>query len=122
MKQIRDKKMDVAKGIGILTIIAAHVGMGNLGKLFYTFHLPLFFVVSGYFFKYERNWIHYISKKAKAYLIPYTSCAIIIMVFQFFNKGMKKDIVANSFMKFLIQKRYTALWFLATLLLVLVFF
>ena len=42
--------MDIAKGIGILLMVCGHAFV--LGKHFYTlFHMPLFFIISGYFIK-----------------------------------------------------------------------
>lgn len=43
--------IDIAKGYGILSIMAGHVGIGKAGLLLYSFHVPLFFFLSGYVFK-----------------------------------------------------------------------
>lgn len=50
---VRNKTVDILRGIGILAVVAGHAGT-NLGiKVFqvYSFHMPLFFFVSGFFFK-----------------------------------------------------------------------
>ena len=53
MKQSRLDYMDLAKGIGILAVILGHVYKNTVfGTLLYSFHLPLFFLISGYFFHY----------------------------------------------------------------------
>ena len=41
---------DIAKGIGIMTVVFGHA-VCPLTKFFYLFHMPLFFILSGYFFK-----------------------------------------------------------------------
>lgn len=49
----RDNTFDIIKGIGILLVIIGHLahGYGVLIPIIYTFHMPLFFIVSGYFYK-----------------------------------------------------------------------
>ena len=42
---------DIAKGIGIILVMFAHVTLPiTLEKFIYSFHVPLFFFLSGYFF------------------------------------------------------------------------
>lgn len=49
----RDRAIDIAKGIGIILMVIGH--FDDLGRvtshLIYSFHMPLFFIFSGYFFK-----------------------------------------------------------------------
>lgn len=47
----RDLTFDVLKGIGILLVFIAHTFVKGVGSYIMTFHMPLFFIVSGYFFK-----------------------------------------------------------------------
>lgn len=53
----RSIEIDAMKGIAIISVmlghfIASHYGMENfLFRLIYSFHMPLFFILSGYFFK-----------------------------------------------------------------------
>lgn len=62
MQKIRDKKMDFIKGVTIFLMVWGHIVQhfyGNEGsfygnivyKVIYTFHMPLFMFISGYFFK-----------------------------------------------------------------------
>ena len=45
-------EFDILKGIGILLVMLGHTPVVlNLHNVIYSFHLPLFFIVSGYFFK-----------------------------------------------------------------------
>lgn len=44
----RDVKLDVAKGIGIVLMVIGHTGCPNwLHSSIYSFHMPLFFIISG---------------------------------------------------------------------------
>lgn len=124
----RDESLDMAKGIAMLAVIAAHVGcVQPITIFFYIFHLPIFFIISGYFYHCE-SWKVFMRKKIKGYLIPYVSCALMIILFRFlfalFSSGsavaiptMKSDALA-----LLLQQRYTTLWFLAALFLGIIIF
>lgn len=66
MKQSRLDYMDLAKGIGILAVILGHVYKNTVfGTLLYSFHLPLFFLISGYFFHYIPDYWVFLKKKIK---------------------------------------------------------
>lgn len=111
----RNTYMDRAKGIGILAVIIAHIGVGQFGVWLYTFHLPLFFIISGYFFQTQGEFVPFLKKKSRAYLIPYICCAIIISSFEFIKSGGSVRAFFFSLVRFGFQRRYTTLWFLATL-------
>lgn len=50
MSQNRDITFDMMKGIGIILVIIGHLahGFGWLVPAIYTFHMTLFFILSGY--------------------------------------------------------------------------
>ncbi|CCX59757.1 putative uncharacterized protein [Blautia hydrogenotrophica CAG:147] len=77
--------IDVAKGITILLVIVGHtIPEGLMRTLIYSFHMPLFFFLSGYFYRNIPTKV-LIRKKARQLLPPYyiTSACLII-----FNAGM----------------------------------
>ena len=49
-KQSRDNRIDIARGIGMLLVIFGHLSERTqiLRILAYSFHMPLFFIISGY--------------------------------------------------------------------------
>ena len=48
----RDETFDIIKGVCILLMIIGHCPIGAvLGNLIYSFHMPIFFFIAGYFFK-----------------------------------------------------------------------
>lgn len=66
--------IDIAKGLGMLTIIWGHVvEFGITNSFVYAFHIPLFFALSGCVFDRERytNYRQFLTKKIKTLLIPY---------------------------------------------------
>lgn len=65
--QSRNLKIDVIRGIAILCVVWAHL-QGFLTREIYIFHMPVFFFISGIFY---RNKPKFILSKAKSLLIPY---------------------------------------------------
>lgn len=45
--------LDAAKGCAILSVILSHLWIPELTHLLFSFHMPLFFVLAGYFLKRE---------------------------------------------------------------------
>jgi fucose 4-O-acetylase-like acetyltransferase len=43
-----DSSINLLKGIGMFLVIYAHNDFGIIGEYIYTFHMPLFFFISGY--------------------------------------------------------------------------
>ena len=54
IKNKRDISIDVLRGIGIILVVAGHVFSGDLADYIYSFHMPLFFFISGYL-KYNKE-------------------------------------------------------------------
>lgn len=75
----RIKFLDIAKGIAILAIIAGHTGPDWVKQFVFTFHVPIFFIISGYFLK-EGNDVVFVKKKLKQLLTPYVfgCCGIVL--------------------------------------------
>lgn len=67
----------ILSGIAIIMIVAGHAGYNllTIGELFpyYSFHVPLFLFISGYFYKdeEEEHPLAYCKRKGKRLLIPY---------------------------------------------------
>jgi len=66
--------IDVCRGIGILLVMYGHVLSSDKNRfLIYSFHMPLFFFLSGWVFKYNRaeKMKNFIIKNIKQIIIPY---------------------------------------------------
>ena len=70
----RDVALDVARGIAILLVVAGHVFTGPSKAIIYTFHMPFFFFIGGYFFT-PRDNLTTLKKSFKKLIIPY--CAFL---------------------------------------------
>ena len=75
--------VDVMKGIGILTVVAGHVYLGDITRIIFLFHMPLFFFLSGYLLKPTKNYKSYFLKKVNHLIVPYIFFLIIIYVLSY---------------------------------------
>ncbi|MCF0216602.1 MAG: acyltransferase family protein [Fibrobacteraceae bacterium] len=83
MSTIRDNTFDILKGIAILAVIIGHCEIPRFwGTIISSFHMPLFFFVSGYFLK-TRPLAEEIRLSAKRLLVPYGFTALFICAFAF---------------------------------------
>lgn len=75
----RNNIIDIAKGIGIITVVWGHLpNVCPIKEEIYLFHMPLFFLLSGYFFKDEcLSFIEVVKKKLNIYIYPYILFFII---------------------------------------------
>ena len=116
--------LDIVKLFTIYLVILGHViaMMKNgyvvgerLYSLIYSFHMPLFILLSGYFVSSKFNktpLISIIAKKAKQLILPAITCAVICLLYQFIvrdNVAIGAEIIGNS-------------WFLKTLFVYYIFF
>lgn len=78
--------IDVSKGVLIILVIIGHFLLGNLEEniiryIIYGFHMPIFFVVSGWLFKYKKYSVYSALEMFEKYkyrvLIPWMIAAII---------------------------------------------
>lgn len=70
----RFEYVDIAKGIGILLVVYAHIMLvGWSHRLIYAFHMPLFFFISGYLFNPRKffSFKEFIKKRFFRLLVPY---------------------------------------------------
>lgn len=103
----RESWIDICKGIAIIFVVMGHVvssfhnsgllkeatAFNYVGKLIYSFHMPLFFMISGLLFtKSKQSPLgQCLKKKIAAYGIPYTVFSLIIggskIIFSSFVNG-----------------------------------
>lgn len=88
----RDATFDIMKGIGILAVIAGHSILYNgqlsaidtlFWKLIYSFHMPMFFLIGGLFYKENTNLKQKLIKDSKRLIIPYIITSFAFLFYQF---------------------------------------
>jgi len=70
----RNVVVDIAKGIGIIAVVWGHLGtVCPIKNEIYIYHMPLFFMLSGFCFHIQRNedFCSFLKRKINAYIIPY---------------------------------------------------
>jgi fucose 4-O-acetylase-like acetyltransferase len=77
----RIEAFDILKGIGIILMIVAHTyGPNNMiWDYIYAFHMPLFFIVTGYFYK-QRPIAQLLKSNYSQLLLPYIAICIIVSI------------------------------------------
>ena len=99
----RKYHIDLAKGIGILLVVFGHHDT-ILHPYIATFHMPLFFMLSGLFHPSTLSFSTFAKRRARQLIIPYFCFAIILFLFWLIvGKGMgmssNQDVsVMESFM------------------------
>ena len=88
----RYRFVDIARGIGMLSVVIGHhIILSNSGTpfeksfcdFFWSFHMPLFFILSGYFFNIQKYSIkQQVIKDAKHILLP---CVVTIFASYFYD-------------------------------------
>ena len=91
-KSNRIKSIDIAKAIGILLIVLGHtLEFGELRKFIYSFHVPLFFFLSGICFTVKNN-KKFIKRKLESIYFPYIVMSIVsIIIYSIMGKYIGAD-------------------------------
>lgn len=100
MDKIRFEWVDALKFLGIFAIYIGHLGSGA-GKIYpfvFSYHVPLFFFISGFFTKNLNSvsFYEFAIDKAKRLLLPYFSFALILLFVNTLNTGGDFKSLCNS--------------------------
>ena len=116
--------LDYAKGIGILLVVLAHIYCFNpdinrelLVIWIYSFHMPLFFIVSGMLLKYknENDIKKVIISRIKGLLIPYLFFSLLSIIVKIIINGLDKNMIIWDLIYSAIGIGIDVLWFLPAL-------
>ena len=123
--------LDLAKGIGILIVMLGHFpvdGEPHISRQLYdfifSFHMPLFFIITGIIFGYNRKWEkqtfkELFIKKLKTIIYPYFTLSAVALILQtlemvFLHFGSPFDLQVTV-IRTLTFRGYNALWYLPAL-------
>ena len=124
--------VDYAKGIGILLVVLGHTKMVVdesdttayfFIKLIYTFHMPLFFVITGLLLGIRGRKLEKAKQKAKLnigklfvrLMIPYYIWSVIYMIVEYLQNGNENGKIQDMIRATIITNGNAPLWFLAAL-------
>ncbi len=116
----RIEYIDIAKGIGILLVVMAHNDFGLVSPFFYkfiyAFHMPLFFFVSGMFFKDGQPFLSLLRRRFETLLKPYITAIMLIYFMTLSFTKVNVDMATSRVLKALYANGHyidwVQLWFL----------
>lgn len=115
MKKSRLEWVDIAKGIAIIMMVVGHSTIPDFANRFiYSFHMPLFFIMSGYTSNFAKHGVgDYLRKKTSSLLVPFIIYSIINIVLQ----SYAYDIPLDDYTYCLLRQGWQAvpLWFIPVL-------
>ncbi|CAM5191868.1 hypothetical protein UACE39S_04896 [Ureibacillus acetophenoni] len=126
----RQQWLDIAKGIGIILVVFGHSGNTFFPPYIYWFHMPLFFIISGYLHKQpntlsgvmKNNW-----RKVKQLLIPYVSFYLLIILLRQLDLNQNFTVTQFDVKQFILGGQnlggyFGVFWFITTLLITQILF
>ncbi|MDD3040486.1 acyltransferase family protein [Bacteroides sp.] len=79
IKAGRLEYIDVARGIAMLCIVAGHLGIAEVNRVVFTFHIPIFYFITGYFLTTNGSKVNFVKKKFKTLIIPYLFSGLLVV-------------------------------------------
>ncbi|MFI7587866.1 acyltransferase family protein [Spongisporangium articulatum] len=113
----RDAGVDLARVVGLTAMVAGHVWTeGQPYRLTYTWHMPLFFLLAGWFWRpgrsLSREWVN----RLRTLLVPYVAWLVLVAAFFFAYEApnilyWSKEIVVGG----AVARPFSAFWFITAL-------
>ncbi len=114
--------IDIFRAIGILLMVMGHIYFGKHFDFYiHAFHMPIFFIVSGYFFKADEVFTVFLNKKFKTLIIPYLVFGLLnYVLYSIFNYFIVHKALSADPLKHLLFVNTNglyagAMWFLTSL-------
>lgn len=114
---MRQQWLDIYKGIGITAVVVGHIMMW---RYVYSFHMPLFFLVSGYTFHVRENELEWFGKCCRRYLLPYFSFLVCLNVYTLILDGKRLSMYKLLYGGCELLGIYGTFWFVTVLFLALI--
>ncbi|SPP66671.1 acyltransferase family protein [Nitrospira lenta] len=99
----RERPTDIAKGLGILLVVAGHTiaswnsGHELLYKFIYSFHMPFFLGSGGMYIRADGPLVAFIKAKLIRLVVPFISWSLFYLCLAFFIQAIKNDLGTPTF-------------------------
>ena len=80
MEKKRIGYIDVARGIAMISIVLGHLGQPNFNRVVFTYDLPIFFLISGYFFDTDSSFSTFMVRKLRQLIVPYCFTCLLYLI------------------------------------------
>ncbi len=108
MSEKRLEWIDAAKAIGIILVYIGHCDIPGVNRYVYFFHMPLFFIISGFCWNVKKNqqykFTEFFKKKFKSYILPYFKICLVCLVLLGISEAYYKFGISSDFYE--IVKKY----------------
>lgn len=117
----RIEYIDIAKGIAILCVMISHFCGGYGHQLLFSFEVPLFFFLSGFFLSSTKAPINTIKKRFRQLMIPFFSLAAVVCIVRLVTAWLHDRLLIDIALDIFIRtfagsyKTMGAYWFLPAL-------
>ncbi len=92
----RNNSVDIARGIAMIAIILGHLGISAIDRIVYTFHIPIFFLITGYYMNTSQSLACIAKKRFRTVIIPYFLACVGVIVGACVFNNVGKDILINT--------------------------
>lgn len=127
----RIEYIDIAKGIGILLVVLGHnynlkENAPFIFRFIFSFHIPLFFFLSGFIFHLPSTFIEMVKKRFSSLLLPFLTTIFLLYFMDAFFTGMNFVVIVSRLAKSVLYAggfyiEWVQLWFLPHLFIVSIF-
>lgn len=106
-KKVRFQYVDMVRGIAMICIIIGHLKEPSINRVVFTFHVPIFYFITGFFLSDKKDTLAFIKNKARTLLVPYAvTCGVMILVGTLI--GLHNGNAGEPFLKWLYASVYGA--------------
>ena len=117
----RIEAIDIEKAFGIVLMIMGHQFYGDsFDKLIHGFHMPMFFIISGFLYRSKNDFVMFLKRKAQTLIVPYFFFAILHLLIFFVMRGCSISESLDRLYHFFLFNHEKlpicgAIWFLSSL-------
>ncbi len=79
----RIEYFDLARGLCMIAIVLGHLQIEQINRFVFTFHIPVFFLITGYFLNPGEKVVDMANKKIRTLIRPYFTSCLMTIIFSF---------------------------------------